>query len=272
MLIKEYLSKVVQDVLLKRDIVIDVSVERTQNVSFGHYATPIAFSLTRILKKSPLEIAKGIIEEIEDPLGYISRIDVKNGFINFTLKPIAFHSVLRNILRERENYGRTKEGVGKKIQIEFISANPSGPIHVGNGRGGALGDVLANLFEWFGYDVEREFYINDMGTQMGLLALSVEARMKELMGEPFQIPEEGYHGEYVKDIARLAIERFGDGIWVLSQEERLEKLKEFAETLLKKPLYIPQDGGFLVCNWFAGLKYESKRGVLLCSFHPDLKP
>lgn len=229
MLLKEYLSRILQNALIREGIASEVSIERTQNSSFGHYTTSVAFNLAGTLKKNPNELAKTIVENIEDPMDYISSIDIKGGFINFTLKPKAFHSVIGEILREKKDYGRSKEGIGKKVQIEFISANPSGPIHVGNGRGGALGDVLANLFEWFGYDVEREFYINDMGTQMGLLALSVEARMKELMGKPFQIPEEGYHGEYVKDIARLAIERFGDGIWVLSQEERLKKLKEFAE-------------------------------------------
>lgn len=232
MLIKEYLSKRVQDALMREGIISDVSIERTQNSSFGHYTTSVAFNLAKSLKKNPNELAKTIMEKIDNSLDYISSIDVKGGFINFTLKPKAFHSVIREILEEKGNYGKSKEGLGKKVQVEFISANPSGPLHIGHGRGGALGDVLANIFSWFGYDVVREFYINDMGTQMELLARSVEARMLELLGKPFAIPEEGYHGEYVKDIAKLAIEKFGVDVWELSEEDRLKRLKDFAEEII----------------------------------------
>lgn len=233
MILKQYIGKIVSDALNKNNINTEVTVDRTQNPEFGHYTTSVSFTLSKILKRSPYDIAKEIVEKIEDPLGFIDKIEVKGGFINFFLKVEAFHTVIRTVLKEKENYGRLDEGRGKKVQIEFVSANPSGPLHVGNGRGGALGDVLANIFEWFGYDVEREFYVNDMGNQMNLLALSVEARMRELLGEEFEIPEEGYHGEYVKDIARLALENFGNNIWNLSKEERIEQLKEFAkETIL----------------------------------------
>jgi len=232
MLIKGYLSRIVQDALLKNGVTLDVSIEKVQNISFGHYATSVAFNLAKNFKKNPNEIAKSVVEKIEDPLGYISSIDVKNGFINFTINPTAFHSVVREILKEKGNYGRSKEGFGKKVQIEFISANPSGPLHIGHGRGGALGDVLANIFSYFGFDVQREFYINDMGTQMELLARSVEARMLELLGKPFSIPEEGYHGEYVRDIAELALERFGNEVWELKEEDRLKRLKEFTEDII----------------------------------------
>lgn len=233
MILKQYIGKIVSDALNKNNINTEVTVDRTQNPEFGHYTTSVSFTLSKILKRSPYDIAKEIVEKIEDPLGFIDKIEIKGGFINFFLKVEAFHTVIRTVLKEKENYGRLDEGRGKKVQIEFVSANPSGPLHVGNGRGGALGDVLANIFEWFGYDVEREFYVNDMGNQMNLLALSVEARMRELLGEEFEIPEEGYHGEYVKDIARLALENFGNNIWNLSKEERIEQLKEFAkETIL----------------------------------------
>lgn len=230
MILKKYLADRILDSLRQSNLYeIEVVIDRTPNPEFGHYTSSVSFNLSKVLKKSPYEIAKGIVEKISDPLELIDRVEIKGGFINFFLKEKAFHLVVKEIIREKENYGRLDEGQGKKVQIEFVSANPSGPLHVGNGRGGALGDVLANIFEWFGYDVEREFYVNNMGTQMKLLALSVEARMKELLGEPFEIPEEGYHGEYVKDIAKLALEKFGDSIWNLPQEERLEKLKEFAE-------------------------------------------
>lgn len=230
MILKQYIEDRVLDVLIKSDINnIEVVVDRTQNPEFGHYTTSVPFNLSKILKKSPYDIAREIAEKIQDPLALIDKIEIKGGFINFFLNTDAFHLVVEDILEKKERYGRFNEGQGKKVQVEFVSANPSGPLHVGNGRGGALGDVLANIFEWFGYNVEREFYVNDMGNQMNLLALSVEARMRELLGEDFEIPQEGYHGEYVKDIARSALEKFGNVIWNLSEEERLKELKEFAE-------------------------------------------
>lgn len=230
MILKQYIAERVSDALNRNNIYgVEVTVDRTQNPEFGHYTTSVSFALSKMFKRSPYDIAKEVVEKIQDPLGFIDRVEIRGGFINLFLKPEAFHTVVKTILKERENYGRSDDGRGKRVQIEFVSANPSGPLHVGNGRGGALGDVLANIFEWFGYEVEREFYVNDMGNQMNLLALSVEARMKELLGEEFVIPEEGYHGEYVKDIARLALENFGDSIWNLSKEERIERLKEFAE-------------------------------------------
>lgn len=230
MILKRYITERVLESLSKNNINnIEVTVDRTQNQEFGHYTTSIPFTLSKILKKSPYDIAKGIVNNVQDPLDVIDKIEIKGGFINFFMKTKAFHLVINEILEKKETYGRFNEGQGRKVQVEFVSANPSGPLHVGNGRGGALGDVLANIFEWFGYTVEREFYVNDMGNQMNLLALSVEARMKELLGKDFEIPQEGYHGEYVKDIAKLALEKFGDSIWNLSEEERVEKLKEFAE-------------------------------------------
>jgi arginyl-tRNA synthetase len=230
MILKGYIRDRISESLDKSNFQkVEVVVDRTQNPEFGHYSSSISFNLSKVLKRSPYEIAKLIVENLSDPLELIDRVDIKGGFINFFLKEKAFHLVVKDILEKREQYGRSDEGHGKRVQIEFVSANPSGPLHVGNGRGGALGDVLANIFEWFGYSVEREFYVNDMGTQMNLLALSVEARMKELLGEQFEIPEEGYHGEYIKDIARLALERFGSNIWNLPERQRLETLKEFAE-------------------------------------------
>lgn len=252
MILKKYLADRILDTLDQINLQgIEVTVDRTQNPEFGHYTSSISFNLSKIFRRSPYEIAKGIVEKLDDPLGFIDRVEIKGGFINFFLKETAFHLVIREIIKERTNYGRSNEGQGEKVQIEFVSANPSGPLHVGNGRGGALGDVLANIFEWFGYTVEREFYVNDVGTQMNLLALSVEARMKELLGMPFEFPEEGYHGEYVKDIAKLAIDNFGDDIWSLSQEERLERIKEFAkDTILEWQRKDLEDFGIRFDCWY----------------------
>ncbi|MCX7795639.1 MAG: arginine--tRNA ligase [bacterium] len=252
MILKKYLADRILDALVKINIqCTEVVVDRTQSPDFGHYTSSVSFNLSRVLKKSPYEIAKNIVENLTDPLEFINKVEIRNGFINFFLKENAFGLVIKEIMKERANYGKFNEGQGKKVQIEFVSANPSGPLHVGNGRGGALGDVLANIFEWFGYKVEREFYVNDMGTQMNLLALSVEARMKELLGMPFEFPEDGYHGEYIKDIANLAIGRFGSDIWNLPQEKRLERLKEFAkDTILEWQRRDLEDFGIRFDCWY----------------------
>lgn len=267
MILKRYLADRILDALDKINIQFtEVLVDRTQSPEFGHYTSSISFNLSKILKKSPYEIAKGIVENLTDPSKLIDKVEIKNGFINFFLKESAFHLVIKEIIKERENYGRSNEGKEEKVQIEFVSANPSGPLHVGNGRGGALGDVLANIFEWFGYKVEREFYVNDMGTQMHLLALSVEARMKELSGMPFEFPEDGYHGEYIKDIAKLAVEKFGNDIWSLPQEERLERLKEFAkDTILEWQRKDLEDFGVKFDCWYKESTLH-KKGLLKEAF------
>ncbi len=267
MTLKRYLADRILDALNKINIKFtEVLVDRTQSPEFGHYASSVSFNLSKILKKSPYEIAKDIVGNLTDPSELIDKVEIKNGFINFFLKEKAFHLVIKEIIKEKENYGRSNEGKGEKIQIEFVSANPSGPLHVGNGRGGALGDVLANMFEWFGYKVEREFYVNDMGTQMNLLALSVEARMKELLGMPFEFPEDGYHGEYIKDIAKLAVEKFGNDIWNLPQEERLERLKEFAkDTILEWQREDLEDFGIRFDCWYKESSLH-KKGLLKEAF------
>lgn len=263
MILKKYIADRISDTLNQINVQsIEVIIDRTQSPEFGHYTSSISFNLSKVLKKSPYEIAKGIVEKLNDPLGLIKKIEIKNGFINFFLKEEAFGLVIREIIKERENYGKFNEGQGEKVQIEFVSANPSGPLHVGNGRGGALGDVLANIFEWFGYNVEREFYVNDMGTQMNLLALSVEARMKELLGMPFEFPEDGYHGEYIKDIAKLAIEEFDNDIWNLPQEERLKRIKEFAkDTILEWQRKDLEDFGIRFDCWYKESNLH-KKGLL----------
>jgi len=165
---------------------------------------------------------------------------VKEQLAASSLRPEWLHDVLRRIHAEDARYGRSDVGGGRRLQVEFVSANPTGPLSVPHGRAAALGDVLASLMEWIGYDVSREFYINDAGGQVQRFGRSVEARYLQLLGQDVTVPDDGYQGEYVSDLARRIRERDGDGYAALPEEERLatftrlgreEMLREQQETL-----------------------------------------
>lgn len=196
--------------------------------SFGDWASNIAFLLAREARKSPLEIASILIEEMK-PSFWVEKVEIGGkGFINFYLSPSYVYQELREILDKGRDYGYVDLGRGLKVQVEFVSANPVGPLHLGHGRWAAVGDTLANLLQRTGYAVEREFYINDYGRQMEIFALSVESRFRELLGEEVIFPEEGYKGSYIYDIAREIQEREGDKILLLPEKERKEKFKKLA--------------------------------------------
>ena len=150
------------------------------------------------------------------------------GFINFYLKPDWLHSLLHEILAQGDSYGQTGDGGKKKIQVEFVSANPTGPLHVGHGRGAAVGSALANLLAAAGYDVQTEFYINDAGNQIDNLALSVEARYLELLGQPIEFPEDGYHGRDIVETAQRLIDKDGNRYLQVAPTERREVFKQVA--------------------------------------------
>lgn len=165
-------------------------------------ACNLAMLLAKLLKKSPREVAQALLQELQSgPL--IESITIAGaGFLNFVLKPSALHGELSTILKERQDYGRRKDLSALRILVEFVSANPTGPLHVGHGRGAALGDSLALILSHIGYTVSREYYINDAGNQVQLLGYSLIERCKELKGEPFEMPAEGYVADYLKDIAK----------------------------------------------------------------------
>src|SRR5262249_55555215 len=153
------------------------------------------------LKKAPRAIAQDIQKALEaSKPPFIQDISIAGaGFVNFRWSPAALQGELKTILEQGERYGRPAQPQSQKVLIEFVSANPTGPLHVGHGRGAALGDSLALILAHLGHAVTREYYINDAGNQVQLLAESVRARALELAGKPFQLPEEGYHGDYIKD-------------------------------------------------------------------------
>lgn len=180
-----------------------------QDDSHGDYSTNVAMLLTKTLKKNPREIASSIIEKLPIDTSVIQKIDIAGpGFINFYFAPNFVNEFIRSINYQSKNYGLTKKFTGKKANVEFVSANPTGPLTVGHGRNAVLGDTLANLLEAVGYNVEREYYFNNAGRQMRVLGDSVALRYLELLGEKVEFPDDHYQGEYIKNIAQKLVTKY----------------------------------------------------------------
>ena len=203
---------------------VDPLLERPRDSSHGDWATNIAMTLARPLKSKPREIAERLRDAMKLSDAGVSKIDIAGpGFMNFWIDAGVIASGLRDIINANDSYGRNNKGAGRVVNVEFVSANPTGPLHVGHGRQAALGDAISTLLAVTGWAVTREFYYNDAGAQIDNLAASVEARLNELRGKLSAIPEGGYHGEYIRELA----ERYqseGDGLSV----------REFAVRELRK--------------------------------------
>ncbi len=206
-----------------------VVVNRPRQEGFGDYATPVAMSLAKTLKKAPRVIAEEIVKTLEYDRHLIDEVRVDGpGFINFRLGPGYWQNILAEILRTREAYGRSNTGAGKKINMEFVSANPTGPLNIVSARAASIGDVLVNLFQATGAEAVREYYINDAGQRVRMLGYSVSSRYMALfdIDEPF--PEDGYHGGYIKELAAELRQEFGDRFVKLALEERCDQLTQLA--------------------------------------------
>lgn len=178
-----------------------ITLERPKQDNHGDYATNVALQLARPLKRSPKDVARSIVDALA-AAPEIERVEVAGaGFINFHLRAATKLRVVQQVLAEGDAYGRLSLGAGQRVQVEFVSANPTGPLHVGHGRGAAYGATVANLLEAAGYDVTREYYVNDAGRQMDILALSTWLRYLELAGEQVAFPANGYRGDYVRAMA-----------------------------------------------------------------------
>ena len=190
-----------------------VLVSIPKNTQYGDYATNVALGLAKVLKRSPLQIAQELAGRLPANLTWLERVEVaKPGFINFYLQDQAFHGTLLQIILRGEAYGRADWGTGRKVQVEFVSANPTGPLHIGHGRGAALGGALAALLQATGHTVETEYYLNDVGTQMETLGRSIQARAQEISGREITFPENGYRGDYIRDIAREILQENPDSL------------------------------------------------------------
>ena len=206
----------------------DVVIERSKDKQHGDYASNVALKNSRLFSKPPREVAQLIIDKID--MAGIDKIEIAGpGFINFFMKNDSLQAVVRKILTEQDKYGRGNPK-GKRINVEFVSANPTGTLHIGHARGAAIGDIICRLYEYAGYEVTREYYINDAGSQINNLALSLDARYKEQLGLPFELPKDGYHGDDVKKLAKMLVEEHGDSL--LNKEGALEFFKELGIKLM----------------------------------------
>jgi len=204
-------------------------VELPRNPDHGDFATNLALVLGAAVRMPPRRVAEILVAHLEDPEGLVASAEVAGpGFLNVRLDPLAWTRVLAEVEREGAGYGRSDVGQGRRVQVEFVSANPTGPLHVGHGRGAAVGDVLARLLEFAGFRVEREYYVNDAGNQMRILGRSVWFRCRELAGEAVTFPDDHYRGEYVRDLAREALGVFGSEWKGWSEQEAVERLGRWA--------------------------------------------
>jgi arginyl-tRNA synthetase len=178
------------------------TVGPTRDPAHGDFATNLALVIAKSLARPPRAVAEQLVAALALPAGFARTVEIAGpGFINVFLERTQLATVLPEIVASGPAYGRSDEGRGRPVNVEFVSANPTGPLHVGHGRQAALGDAIASLLEWTGWRVTREFYYNDAGAQIHNLALSVQARLRERSGHPAEIPPGGYHGEYIRDIA-----------------------------------------------------------------------
>ena len=226
------------DQILEDSSAIDIHIERPKTLEHGDYSTNIALQLTKILKKNPREIAQLIIEKVGlDPS--IDRLEIAGpGFINFYLSSAGKSSIINSIFSQSTNYGHNLTGKNQKLQVEFVSANPTGPLHIGHGRGAAIGDSLARIMQANGWDVTREFYYNDAGQQINNLALSVQSRIKGIEPDDANFPEDGYRGEYILEIADAylnlkTVEVDGEIVKASGNPDDIENIKRFSVAFLR---------------------------------------
>ena len=190
-----------------------IQLDRPKQASYGDLATNVPLVCARQAGKPPLTVAEELKARLSLDGEVITRVEVAApGFLNFFLADDYLRRHLLTILQHGDNYGKSAIGAGKRAQVEFVSANPTGPLTVGHGRGAILGDTVSNILAWNGYQVDREYYYNDAGRQMRLLGESVQARYLELLGMEAELPEGGYEGHYIRDIARSLVERDGDAL------------------------------------------------------------
>ena len=216
--------------LLPAGAQVNATIEIPKDTAHGDYASSFAMAGAKALHKAPRAIAQAIVEQLDLEGSYFQKVEIAGpGFLNFTLGPKWYGDVLAAVEQEGGAYGSGIEGQGQKVMVEFVSANPTGPMHMGNARGGVLGDTLANVLARDGWDTWKEFYVNDAGNQIHKFAVSINARyMQLILGEEnFPFPEEGYHGEDIKELAQAIYQAHGDSWKDLPEEERLDKMAQY---------------------------------------------
>ena len=260
---------------------VPVNLERPKVEAHGDIATNVALQIAKIQKANPREIANSIADALRllpESIGLIESVDVAGpGFINLRLAVAAKQQAVREVLSQAERFGTTAAHAGSKVMVEFVSANPTGPLHLGHARQAALGDVLANLLAAQGWTVTREFYYNDAGVQIATLAHSVQARAKELQGQVVEFPESGYRGEYIAEIARdylarTTIERDGVAVTAVGDIADLAAIERFAVAYLRNEqdrdlaaLGVRFDSFFLESSLYRESKVEAAVSAMVAS-------
>ena len=222
-----------RDGKLPSDAFPEFDIEEPKNEAHGDFSTNLAMIMARIQKMAPRKIAAILQPYLENAAGWVVKTEIAGpGFINFFISPEAWGPVLATIHTADERFGASTIGKSRKIQVEFVSSNPTGPLHVGHGRGAAVGDSVANILAFSGYDVQREYYINDSGRQIRTLGLSVLLRYRELFGQKADFPETCYQGDYIVDLARALKERDGDRLLSQGEDEALAVCARYAAGLI----------------------------------------
>ncbi len=264
------MEKILREALLKavKSQGVEISsleIEVPKEEGFGDLSTPVAMGLAKTLKKPPRKIAEDIVNSIENKVIF-EKIDIAgSGFINFTFSKKYLCDELKELIKKQDDFLTEDIGKGKRVQIEFVSANPTGPLHLGHGRGAALGAALSNLLIEAGYDIEKEYYINDAGRQVKLLGMSVFAKYKQLLGKDYPFLEDGYKGDYIEDLARefMKIRGYGDAE---NKDSLLEEITDFAYKKMldeiKKDL---EDFGVFFDSW------QSERELYTLPISPHYK-
>ncbi|WP_299179940.1 arginine--tRNA ligase [uncultured Neptuniibacter sp.] len=274
-LIESALHTLIENGTLPEDVQPKIMVENTRDKSHGDYASNIALTLAKPARSNPRQLAEKLVAALPQS-DNLKRTEIAGpGFINFFISGASTSSLVKTILEEKGNYGRNNDGAGRKAQVEFVSANPTGPLHIGHGRGAAVGDCLCRLMEANGWEVTREFYYNDAGQQINNLALSVQARCKGLTPDDPSWPADGYRGGYIIDLA----ESFMRGDTVKSEDqsftgtkdaEDLEAIRHFAVAYLRheqdldlKAFAVDFDVYFLESSLYSEGKVESAVQTLI---------
>ncbi|WDH98860.1 arginine--tRNA ligase [Paenibacillus urinalis] len=268
-LINEQVTAAIKEAVISAGIVAEeeipaIVLEVPKDKSHGDLATNAAMQLTRIAKKNPRMIAEQMIEHLDLSKAGIESAEIAGpGFINFRLSKSYLYPVIELIHEQGEDYGRVNMGEGRKIQMEFVSANPTGSLHLGHARGAAVGDALCNVLDFAGYEVTREYYINDAGNQVFNLSKSIEARYLQELGQEVDMPEDGYHGEDIRGFARELVAEKGNSLLELNPGDRAAFFRDYG---LEKELdKIKRDlGRFRVefDNWFSETSLYDNGAVL----------
>ncbi|WP_339799656.1 arginine--tRNA ligase [Paenibacillus sp. FSL R5-0744] len=257
-LVNERVKEAIADAIVNAGIVApeevpDIVLEVPRDKAHGDLATNAAMQLTKIAKRNPRQIAEAIIEHLDTSSASIEKAEIAGpGFINFTLSKNYLYPIISLVAEQGDDYGRINIGQGQKVEMEFVSANPTGSLHLGHARGAAVGDALCNVLDYAGYQVTREYYINDAGNQVVNLCKSIETRYLQELGQEAEMPEDGYHGEDIKGFAKELVAEKGDTLLEMSPSDRAAFFRTYG--LNKELDKIKRDLGLFRVNfdiWFS---------------------